>query len=103
MTRAEMAAAVQTVKPRLFDGLTNSEIRIVLDCARSKSYEADSIVHREGECGEQMFLLLSGRARFFTLTPAGEKVLLFWAAPGEVLGGVAILARQCDYLLSSET
>lgn len=103
MTRAEITAAVQAIKPRLFDGMTAVEVKAVLDCGRLKSYVADSILHREGHPGDQMFLLLSGRARFFTLTAEGEKVLLFWATPGELLGGVAILARQCDYLLSSET
>jgi CRP/FNR family transcriptional regulator, nitrogen oxide reductase regulator len=103
MTRAEISAAVAQLKPRFFDGLTAPELKTVLDCARPRAYLAGSVVHHEGHPGDRMFLLLSGRARFFTLTPEGDKVLLFWAVPGEVLGGAATLARQCDYLLSSET
>jgi CRP/FNR family transcriptional regulator, nitrogen oxide reductase regulator len=103
MTRAEISAAVAQLKPRFFNGLTAPELKAVLDCARPRAYLAGSVVHHEGHPGDRMFLLLSGRARFFTLTPEGDKVLLFWAVPGEVLGGAATLARQCDYLLSSET
>jgi CRP-like cAMP-binding protein len=103
MTRAEMSAAVLELKPRFLDGLTGPELKAVLECARAKAYPAESVVFREGHPAEQMVLLLSGRARFFTLTPEGEKVLLFWAVPGEVLGAATILARQCDYILSSET
>ncbi len=103
MTRAEIAAAVAKVKPRFFEGLTPLELKAALDCARSKAFLADSIVHHEGHPADHIFLLLSGRSRFFTLTPEGDKALLFWAVPGEILGGAAILARPCAYVLSSET
>ena len=103
MTRAEISAVVTQLKPRFFDGLTAPELKAILDCARPKTYLADSVVHHEGYPGDQLFLMLSGRARFFTLTPEGEKALLFWVVPGEILGGAALLARQCDYVLSSET
>jgi CRP-like cAMP-binding protein len=103
MTRAEITAAVEELKPRFFDGLTAPELKAVLECARVREYPANSIVSHEGHPADQLYLLLSGRARFFTLTPQGEKILLFWVAPGEVLGGAAILAQSFDYLLSTET
>ena len=103
MTRAEITAAVEELQPRFFHGLTAPELKTVLDCARMREYPANSIVSHEGHPAEYCYMLLSGRARFFTLTVDGEKVLLFWAAPGEVLGGATILARSVDYLLSTET
>lgn len=103
MTRAEITAAVEELKPRFFEGLTAPELKAVLECARMREYSANSIVSHEGHPADHCYLLLSGRARFFTLTPAGEKILLFWVAPGEVLGGAAILSKQFDYLLSTET
>lgn len=103
MTRAEIAEAVEELKPRFFDGLTASELKAILHCARMREYPSNSIVSHEGHPADQLFLLISGRARFFTLTPEGEKILLFWVAPGEVLGGAAILERKLDYLLSTET
>ena len=103
MTRAEIAEAVEELKPRFFDGLTATELGSLLEGARMREYPANSIVSHEGHPAEQLYLLLSGRARFFTLTPEGEKILLFWVAPGEVLGGAAVLPQQTDYLLSTET
>ena len=103
MTRAEIAEAVEELKPRFFDGLAAAELKAVLDCARMREYPSNSIVSHEGHPADQLYLLISGRARFFTLTPDGEKILLFWVAPGEVLGGAAVLAQQFDYLLSTET
>jgi CRP-like cAMP-binding protein len=103
MTRAEITAAVQQLNPRFLDGLTAAELKAVLASARVREYSANSIVSHEGHPADHCYLLLSGRARFFTLTPAGDKVSLFWGVPGEVLGGAAILAQRCDYLLSTET
>jgi len=103
MTRAEIAAAVADLKPRFLDGLTPPELKAILQCGRAKSYLAESVVHHEGHPADKVSLLLSGRARFFTLTPEGDKALLFWAVPGEIIGGAAILARACNYVLSSET
>ncbi len=103
MTRAEITTAVEQLKPRFFEGLAAGELKAVLECARVREYMASAIVSHEGHPAEHCYLLLSGRARFFTLTPEGEKILLFWIAPGDVLGGAAILARRVDYLLSTET
>lgn len=103
MTRAEITAAVEELAPRFFAGLTAPELKAVLACARIREYAANSIVTHEGHPADHLFLLISGRARFFTLTPEGEKILLFWVAPGEALGGNAILSQPVDYMLSTET
>lgn len=103
MTRAEINAAVEELKPRFFAGLTAPELKAVLACARTREYAANSIVTHEGHPADHLYLLLSGRSRYFTLTPDGEKILLFWIAPGEALGGAAILSQHFDYLLSTET
>ncbi len=103
MTRAEITAAVEELQPRFFEGLTAPQLKAVLECARMREYPASSVVSHEGHPAEHFFLLLSGRARYFTLTPQGEKILLFWVTPGEVLGGAAILAQHVDYMLSTET
>jgi len=103
MTRAEIIAVMEELKPRFLQGMTAPETNAVLASARVREYSAHCIVSHEGHPADHLYLLLSGRARFFTLTPEGEKILLFWVTPGEVLGGAAILAQRFDYLLSTET
>ena len=103
MTRAQVVETLAEINPRFFEGLTPPALKAILDCARLREYPSNSIVSHEGHPADHCYLLLSGRARFFTLTPEGEKILLFWIAPGEVLGGAAILPERVDYLLSTET
>lgn len=103
MKNSEIATLVQELKPRLLETLTPRELNEVITHARVRQYPANAVVSHEGHPADSLFLLLSGRARFFTVTPNGDKVLLFWAVPGDWLGGTAILAEPRDYLLSTET
>jgi CRP-like cAMP-binding protein len=102
MKLSEITAILEKLNPRFLQGLTPPELKEVLALARVRQYPANAIVSHEGHPADNLFLLLSGRARFFTLTPNGDKTLLFWAAPGDCLGVSAVLSRPYDYLLSAE-
>jgi CRP-like cAMP-binding protein len=57
----------------------------------------------EGEPADQFFMLLNGRARYFTLTEDGRRVILHWILPGEVFGAMALLHEPDVYLVSTES
>jgi len=103
MKACEIAQVVCELNPRLFQGLTAEELKAVLASARVRKYLAHTVISHEGHPADHFFLLLSGRARYFTLTPEGGQALLFWVAPGDTVGGAAIISRPCDYVLSTET
>ena len=50
-----------------------------------------------------LFLLMTGRARYFFVTENGHKVILLWIAPGEIFGSAALLATPSEYHVSTET
>lgn len=102
MTPAQIAATVEELKPRFLKGLTSAEMKAVLSAGTVKRFQANAIVTHEGSTASQIFLLLSGRARYFTMTPDGQKVLLMWLPPGEAFGGAAFLSRPEEYLVSTE-
>lgn len=103
MTPCEIADVVRELNPRFLQGLTTTERTEVLACARVRKHLANATISYEGHPADHLFLLLQGRARYFTLTPQGDKALLFWVAPGECVGGAAIMSIPCNYILSSET
>lgn len=103
MKPSEIIALVEKLAPRLFEELTPAQLKEVVSCARVRQYPADAVISYEGHPSDHFFMLLSGRARFFTINPNGDKTVLFWLAPGECLGTAAILARRCEYLLSAES
>jgi CRP-like cAMP-binding protein len=57
----------------------------------------------QGQTGNQVFLLASGRARHFFITEGGQKILLNWLVPGDLFGAYAGLLRPIPSLFGAET
>lgn len=103
MTVGEVAARVNELEPRFLEGLAPRELAAVLAAATQRRTRAHSVVAREGHSADEVFLLLEGRARHFTTTREGEKIVVIWILPGEITGGGALLSkRPMDYLVSTE-
>lgn len=86
-----------------FAGLTQEELRVVVSAATHRDVPAKTVVTEEGDLATHVFLLVSGRARYFFLTEQGTKVVLHWILPGEVVGAMAILSEPTPYIVSTET
>ena len=99
---SEVANLVRHLKPRLLEGLPQPDLQAVLAAATLRRFVANSVIVNQGNPAEYLFLLLKGRARYFFITPDGQKMLLVWLPPGEVFGGAAFLSKSCHYLVSTE-
>lgn len=93
---------VRALKPRFFEGLTSSDVASIVAQATKRRFLARSVMAREGDPADHLFLMIHGRARGFCMTPQGAKVPVFWFPPGEVFGGAAFLSKSVDYLVSTE-
>ena len=103
MTATEVAACVSALAPRFLDGLARGEVAEILRAAHLRRLRAHTVVAREGQSADEVFLLLEGRARHFTTTREGEKIVVMWVPPGDISGGRALLSRKHkSYLLSTE-
>ncbi len=91
------------VKSRFLDGLTPAELGTITAAGRKRQYAARSVVVNQGHPAENLYLLTSGRARYFYLTPEGRKIILMWLPPGEIFGGATLLNHPSEYLVSTET
>jgi CRP-like cAMP-binding protein len=103
MSASEVAARVSTLAPKFLEGLAPHEIAEVLAAAKLRQYRAHSLLASEGDHADKVFLILEGRARTFTTTQRGEKVLIHWIPAGDPSGGRAFLSEgPMEYLLSTE-
>ena len=91
------------VKSPFFDGLAPQELSHVLSSARECRYQPGTVVISQGTPANSLYVLVSGRARFFFLTPEGHKIVLMWLPAGEIIGGSALQSRPSDYIVSTET
>jgi CRP/FNR family transcriptional regulator, nitrogen oxide reductase regulator len=103
MTAAEVAARVNELAPIFLESLAPGEVAEVLAAATLRRLRAKSLVAREGHSADEIFLLLDGQARHFTMTREGEKIVILWRLPGETFGGRTLLSkRPMFYLVSTE-
>src|SRR5271169_909351 len=89
-------------KSRFLQGLTSSELELVVSAATSRSFLANSVVINQGDPADYFFLLTKGCARHFSISEEGRKVLLLWFAAGEIFGGAAVLPEPSPYLFGTE-
>ncbi len=99
---SDIASLVRELKPRILEGLNPLELQAILAAASHRRFLANSVISHQGHPAEHLFLLIRGRARYFYVTPDGERMLLYWLPPGEMLGGAAILSKRIHYLVSTE-
>ena len=95
-------ASPSVVKLRFFEGLGTRELEAIRLAAMERRYPASSVITNQGRPADHLYLLISGRARYFYITKNGRKTLLLWLTPGEILGSAAFLSRPSEYLMSTE-
>jgi CRP-like cAMP-binding protein len=102
MTTPEAVAFVKEFKPRFLEGLSSLQVASIIAAATMRRFRARSVITHEGYPADDLFLMISGRARGFCMTGEGKKVPVFWFPPGEVFGGAAFLSKPAKYLVSTE-
>ncbi len=66
--------------------LAADERESLLKLARQACFRKGELVFRVGDAKQDAYLLLSGRLKFFRLTPGGREVILWFCFPGEIFG-----------------
>jgi CRP-like cAMP-binding protein len=103
MPASRIATLHEGLKSRLLEGLAPRELEIILGAATERRFLANSVITNQENPADHLFLLVSGRARYFFITPEGQKTLPLWLTPGEIIGGAAFLSGPAKYFLSTET
>ena len=102
MASSRMAAVSVGWESNFFDGLAVQDRKQVLAGAKPRRFAANSVITNQGHPADSLFLLTKGRARYFFDEHGGRHILLHWLAVGELIGGMALLAKPASYLLGSE-
>lgn len=92
----------EQLHPRFLSGLRKAELNSILSSAKHRQFRASSVILRQGEPAEQLFLLTSGQGRHFAVTNDGRKILLYWLTAGQIFGGAAVLSTPYQHLAGTE-
>jgi len=72
-------------------GLSPAEIRLLATFSQEENYESDSIIFREGEVGDKLYIILDGQVRISKFIPGiGEEALAILGR-GEFFGEMALI------------
>lgn len=87
---------------QFLQGLDEADVRTVLDAGTKRRFSSRSVIYEQGSQATEFFLLTTGHARYFSVSPDGRKMLLHWLIPGDVVGVAAILRTPSTYRVGAE-
>lgn len=81
----------QTPPPETpFAAIRESLLRTVAEQGRITTFRKGTLIIREGERGDMMFVILTGRVKVFSSNRDGKEVILDVHGPGEPVGEMAL-------------
>lgn len=75
----------------LFQGLDDAQVEAILARAQPAHHRSGQVICREGEAGESMYLIVSGRVRVGVLRDTGQEAPLNFLGRGNHFGELAML------------
>ena len=73
-------------KIRLFEGLPEPALRALAENSASRTLAADTLIIREGDLPDSLYVVLKGRVRIFLTDEKGAELVLTTKGPGEYFG-----------------
>lgn len=88
-----MALSVQTLveRNRLFRGLSAATVQQICGLAVRRVYEDGAIVFSQGDPGDALYGVVTGRVRISASTREGKEMFLNIMEPGDTFGEIALL------------
>lgn len=77
----------------VFQGLTKSALKEVLDVFRSQTFQVDEIIFHEGAYADTYFVITQGRVKIVKTSAEGHEVIMHILGPGEMMGALPTLGE----------
>lgn len=78
-------------KVPLFEGLTASQLQKIAALAQARSYEGSASIFKEGDVGQEMYVILEGKVRISKMIPGAGEEALAVLEPGAYFGEMAVI------------
>ena len=77
-------------KPTPFLGLKQSDLQAISVHAVTRSFARNTVVVTEGDRSDSLYIILSGRVKFYVSDDQGKEIVLSEAGPGEYFGEISL-------------
>jgi CRP/FNR family cyclic AMP-dependent transcriptional regulator len=78
-------------RSRLFRGVTDTDLAAIVPMLRQRRFKTGETIFHEGDPGDSMHVIASGRAKISIESLEGEEAILVTLGPGEVFGELVLL------------
>lgn len=85
----------------LFGEVSQAELAGLLDGHRFRNIRHHQNLYRAGDAAESFAIVLTGAFKLVRTTPKGEDAIVYFATPGEVIGGLVMLNAGGTYPVSA--
>ncbi len=93
--RAPIGERTQTLKAvPFFTRLSDRELDVVRAVATEKNYPKNAVVLTEGEMGDSLFMIQSGKVKVFIGDEDGREIILKILGPGDFFGEMSMIDKQ---------
>ena len=75
----------------LLSSLSDSQLDAILTCSRTVAHRGNVVLFQEGDPGDYLFLVISGRVKVCLLGGEGKEIVLSILGPSSFLGEMALL------------
>jgi CRP-like cAMP-binding protein len=74
----------------LFSGLSATQLESIHRVSQTREFPKETLLFREGDQGDSLYLVLSGRVKAVLMAEDGREVILAFLGPGELVGEMAL-------------
>lgn len=78
-------------RSRLFRGIAEPDLETITPMLRQRRFRAGETIFHEGDPGDAMHVIATGRAKISIGSPEGDEAILVTLGPGEVFGELVLL------------
>ncbi len=77
-------------KPVPFKGLHPDELQAISAHALTRAFPKNTVVITEGDRSDSLYIILSGKVKFYVSDEQGKEIILSEAGPGEYFGEISL-------------
>jgi CRP/FNR family cyclic AMP-dependent transcriptional regulator len=77
-----------------FTQLSDKELDVVRSVAAEKNYSKNAVVLTEGEVGDSLYMIMSGKVKVFIGDEEGREIILKILGPGAFFGEMSMIDKQ---------
>src|SRR5918996_5915116 len=74
----------------LFEGVPEADLRALADRTVRRNYPKQAIIVNEGDEGDSLYLILSGRVKIYLADEEGKELILAIRGPGQYFGEMVL-------------